>query len=95
MSTAPTHEKKSKTKRSRGDEGDEGRAVTLFNCNCHTIESVIDQLMYALPCSFESARRYAYIAHTNGQAKVFTGKRKECEIVADKLAEIGLKVRIT
>jgi ATP-dependent Clp protease adapter protein ClpS len=51
--------------------------------------------MYATECSFEQAKRHAYVVHLNGKATVFTGSHHKCDTVADKLAEIGLIVRIT
>lgn len=72
-----------------------GSKVVLFNCDCHTFDSVIKQLMYATGCSFEQAKRHAYVIHLNGKATVFTGSHEKCDTVADKLAEIGLIVRIT
>jgi ATP-dependent Clp protease adapter protein ClpS len=95
MSNAPKNTLDSKT--SRNSSSTEGNAckVVLFNCNCHTFESVITQLMYAIGCSYESANRFAHIIHLNGKATVCTGERDLCEDVADKLAEIGLIVRVT
>ena len=51
--------------------------------------------MYALECSFEEANRYTHIAHTYGKATVFKGTQKQCDAIADKLAEIGLRVTIS
>ena len=87
--------KQSKTKRVSCDTTGSGSKVVLFNCNCHTFDSVITQLMYAIGCSYEAANRYAHVIHLNGQATVYTGTQEKCDDVADKLAEIGLIVRVT
>lgn len=94
MSTSTKRTQKTKTKKVNNDASGDLQKVLLFNCNCHTFDSVIFQLMYATECSFEQAKRYAHIAHLNGKATVFTGTLKKCDLVADKLAEIGLIVRI-
>lgn len=93
--TSPTHRKDTKTKATNTDGSDNAHQTILFNCNCHTFESVIDQLIYAVECSYGAARRFAHIAHTSGQVTVKKGSQEECDLVADKLAEIGLKVRVT
>ena len=97
MSTTatPNTTKVTKVKRISHDGLGDGCSTVLFNCNCHTFESVIAQVVYAVGCSLSAARRYAHIAHTNGKVTVFSGTREECEQVADKLAEIGLVVRVT
>jgi len=92
---APTITRKTKVKRTSDDAGADGCATVLYNCNCHTFESVIAQLMYAIGCTESAARRYAHIAHSGGKVTVFTGTRDACEDVADKLAQIGLVVRVT
>lgn len=38
-------------------ETDEEWKTVLHNCNCHTFDAVIAQLMWALPCGFSEARR--------------------------------------
>lgn len=95
MPKTPVRQKNTKpvTKRTGGSGGK--HQTILFNCNCHTFDSVISQLIYALNCSYEAARRYAHVTHTNGQATVYTGTQEKCDDVADKLAEIGLRVRVT
>lgn len=93
-SASPTQQKYTKTRKNDGAGSGDAHKTILFNCNCHTFESVIDQLIYALGCSYEAARRFAHIAHSNGKATVFTGTQDACDAVADKLAEIGLMVRV-
>lgn len=92
MSTSTVTAKRTEAKRTPS-EGEEC-ATVLCNCNCHTFDSVISQLMHAVGCSFEAARRYAEIAHGTGKVSVYRGERDACEAVADKLAEIGLVVRV-
>lgn len=94
MPVAPTTTFDSKTKRTSHDTSGEGSKVVLYNCNCHTFESVITQLIYAIGCTYEVANRYAHIVHLNGKATVYTGTQEQCDDVADKLAEIGLIVRV-
>jgi ATP-dependent Clp protease adapter protein ClpS len=94
MPTAPSTTIGSKTKRNSYDTSGGESKVILFNCNCHTFDSVINQLMYAIRCSYEEANRFAHIIHVNGKATVYKGTAEECDGVADKLAEIGLIVRI-
>jgi ATP-dependent Clp protease adaptor protein ClpS len=95
MPTAPSSTKKTKPRSTSHSGSGDGCKTILFNCNCHTFDSVIEQLMYAIGCTYAAGKRYAHIIHTTGQATVFTGTQEECDDVADKLAEIGLKVRVT
>ncbi|HCC05438.1 TPA: Clp protease ClpS [Patescibacteria group bacterium] len=95
MTPSPSTTKRIKTKRASFDTNGEGSKVVLYNCNCHTFDSVIVQLLYAIECSFEQAKRYAYVIHLNGKATVYKGTQEKCDDVADKLAEIGLIVRVT
>jgi len=95
MTTSPSTTKHTKIKKASHDSSGEGSKVVLCNCNCHTFDSVIFQLVYAIECSFEQARRYAHVIHLNGNATVYKGTQEKCDDVADKLAEIGLIVRIT
>lgn len=95
MSDAPATTIHSKNKKTSRDTNGEGCKVVLYNCNCHTFESVITQLMYAIGCTYEAGNRYAHIVHLSGKATVYTGTQEKCDDVADKLAEIGLIVRVT
>lgn len=89
---APTHH--TRTKRTVHTGADGAHRTVLFNCNCHTFESVIIQLVYATGMSEATACKYAEIVHTYGKATVFQGSEEACSTVADKLAEIGLVVRV-
>jgi ATP-dependent Clp protease adapter protein ClpS len=68
--------------------------VVLFNDDWHTFEEVIAQLIKALNCAFEQARSYAFEAHANGKAIVFTGGMQDCLRVSSVLEEIALNTQI-
>jgi len=78
-----------------GTGSGEGSKVYLFNCNCHTFEEVITQLMKAVPgMTRPEAEEIAWRVHTQGLAEVYRGGAVECERVARILAEIGLIVQV-
>lgn len=95
MSPLPSTIHTAKTERISHEGSTRGSKVVLYNCSCHTFESVITQLMYAVGCSYEAGNRYAHIIHLNGKATVYTGTQEKCDDVADRLAEIGLIVRLS
>lgn len=69
--------------------------VYLFNCDCHTFEQVIGQLVKAVPgMTRAEAEELAWRVHTQGLAEVYRGGQPECERVAAILAEIGLIVQV-
>ncbi len=68
--------------------------VILFNDDWHTFDQVILQVQKATGCSLEDATLITLKAHTDGQAVCFSGPLERCEIVAGKLQEIKLNVRI-
>ena len=75
--------------------GGEGNKVFLFNCNCHTFEQVITQLMKAIRGMTRAlAEELAWRVHTNGLAEVYRGDPGECDRVAAILKEIGLIVEV-
>lgn len=75
--------------------GGEGNKVFLFNCNCHTFEQVITQLMKAIRGMTRAlAEELAWRVHTNGLAEVYRGDPAECDRVAAVLKEIGLIVEV-
>lgn len=94
MSTTPTVQKNSEVK-SKNADPEHGWKTILHNCNCHDFDTVIKQLMYAVPCTYMQARRFANTAHTYGKATVFIGTQKQCDTIADKLAEVGLRVTVS
>ena len=66
----------------------------LFNCDCHTFETVIEQLMKAIGCDSLQAQRLAWVVHSSGSATVFRGKKEDCERVANVLGRVGLLVKV-
>lgn len=73
----------------------EGSKVYLFNCDCHTFQEVIAQLVRAVPgMTRAQAEELAWRVHTQGLAEVYRGGAPECERVAAILAEIGLIVQV-
>jgi ATP-dependent Clp protease adaptor protein ClpS len=78
-----------------GIGGGEGSKVYLFNCDCHTFDDVIAQLMKAVPgMTRVEAEELAWRVHSQGLAEVYRGGAPECERVAAILAEIGLIVQV-
>jgi hypothetical protein len=67
----------------------------LFNCNCHTFNDVIDQLVYAIGCSEATASQMAHVVHNFGSIVAYKGEKESCERVADILGKIGLLVKVT
>ena len=69
--------------------------VILFNCNCHTFDDVIEQLMLAIGCSSEKASQLAQVADQFGEVKVYEGSNEDCERVANIIGSIGLVVKVS
>lgn len=67
----------------------------LHNCNCHTFEEVVRQLIKAVGCSEARGWEIAWQVHNNGKAVVKVGSEGECVRVGSVLAEIGLVVTVT
>jgi ATP-dependent Clp protease adaptor protein ClpS len=75
--------------------GGEGGKVFLFNCDCHSFEEVITQLLKAIPgMTRPLAEELAWRAHTQGLAEVYRGSASECDRVAKVLGETGLIVQV-
>lgn len=68
--------------------------VILYNDDWHTFDEVIDQLIKAIRCSFETARAFTFEIHVKGKAVVFTGQLEECLRVTSILEEIALHTQI-
>ena len=66
----------------------------LHNCNCHTFEEVVHQLMKAIACSEAEGWEIAWRVHNTGKAVVKVGAEEECVKVGNILAEIGLIVTV-
>lgn len=78
-----------------GTGGGEGSKVFLFNCDCHSFEEVIAQLLKAVPgMTRPLAEELAWRAHTHGLAEVYRGSASECDRVAKVLGETGLIVQV-
>jgi ATP-dependent Clp protease adaptor protein ClpS len=78
-----------------GTGGGEGSKVFLFNCDCHSFEEVITQLLKAVPgMTRPLAEELAWRAHTHGLAEVHRGSASECDRVARVLGETGLIVQV-
>jgi ATP-dependent Clp protease adaptor protein ClpS len=73
----------------------EGSKVFLFNCECHSFEEVITQLLKAVPgMTRPLAEELAWRVHTQGLAEVYRGNPSECDRVAKVLGETGLIVQV-
>jgi ATP-dependent Clp protease adaptor protein ClpS len=78
-----------------GTGGGEGSKVFLFNCECHSFEEVITQLLKAVPGMTRAlAEELAWRVHTQGLAEVYRGSAAECDRVAKVLGETGLIVQV-
>jgi ATP-dependent Clp protease adapter protein ClpS len=69
--------------------------TVLHNCECHTFEEVVTQLMKAIACSEERGWELAWQVHNTGKAVVKVGAETECVRVGNVLASIGLVVTVT
>ena len=67
----------------------------LHNCDCHTFEEVVRQLMKAIACSEERGWELAWQVHNSGRAVVKVAPEPECVRVGNILAAIGLVVTVT
>ena len=75
--------------------GGEGSRVFLFNCECHTFDEVISQLLKAVPSMTRPlAEELAWRVHTTGLAEVYRGGASDCDRVARILGETGLIVQV-
>lgn len=66
----------------------------LHNCDCHTFEEVVRQLMRAIRCTEERGWELAWQVHNTGKAVVKAGPEAECVRVGNILAAIGLVVTV-
>jgi ATP-dependent Clp protease adaptor protein ClpS len=76
-------------------EHDHGWNVILFNCDCHSFDSVESILLKAVRCSLSQARAFSWEIHSKGSAVVYQGALERCEAVADVIASIGLQVKLS
>jgi len=68
--------------------------VILYDDDWHTFDEVIEQLMKALGCDYNTAYQLTMEVHTKGKAVVFEGDLEEALNVAKILEEIDLSVEI-
>ena len=68
--------------------------VILFNDEWHSFDEVINQLIKAIKCSYETARSFAFETHVKGKSQVFNGELNECLKVSSVLEEISLHTQI-
>jgi ATP-dependent Clp protease adaptor protein ClpS len=79
----------------RATGGGAGSKVFLFNCECHTFEEVITQLLKAVPgMTRPLAEELAWRVHSTGLAEVYRGGALDCDRVAKILGETGLIVQV-
>jgi ATP-dependent Clp protease adaptor protein ClpS len=67
----------------------------LHNCDCHTFQQVVAQLMKAIACTEEKGWELAWQVHNTGKAVVKVAAETECVRVGNVLASIGLIVTVT
>src|SRR5262249_49498849 len=67
----------------------------LHNCDCHTFDQVVKQLMKAIACTEERGWWRAWQVHNAGKAVVKVASETECVRVGNILAAIGLIVTVT
>ena len=72
-----------------------GWKTILFNCNCHTFEDVIQQIIRAIQCTRQKASDLAFFADSTGNAIIYEGTKKKKKKVASVLGSIGLVVTVT
>ena len=70
-------------------------STVLHNCDCHTVEDVVKQLMKDIGCSEDRGWELAWEIHNTGKAVVKVGPETECVRVGNILAAIGLVVTVT
>ena len=66
----------------------------LHNCDCHTFDDVVRQLIKAISCSEDRAWEIAWEVHNTGKSVVKVGPETECVRVGNILGAIGLIVTV-
>jgi len=66
----------------------------LHNCDCHTFEDVVRQLIKAISCTEDRAWEIAWEVHNTGKSVVKVGPETECVRVGNILGAIGLVVTV-
>ncbi len=67
----------------------------LINDNYNTFEYVIDALINLCGHNYEQAMQCAWITHTKGKCDVYYALLDEIKIIAEKMLDKGLTVKIT
>jgi ATP-dependent Clp protease adaptor protein ClpS len=69
--------------------------VTVYNCNCHTYQQVIELFCRIIP-GMNPARAFelAWRIDHEGSAIVYTGERDVAEEIAKQLVSGGLRVAV-
>ncbi|MCC6548799.1 MAG: ATP-dependent Clp protease adaptor ClpS [Ignavibacteriaceae bacterium] len=68
--------------------------VVLYNDDWHTFDEVINQIIKAVHCSIQQARKYTFEVHLKGMAVVYYGDMASCLKVSSVLEEIALHTQI-
>jgi len=66
----------------------------MHNCDCHTFDDVVRQLIKAISCSEDRAWEIAWEVHNTGKSVVKVGPETECVRVGNILGAIGLIVTV-
>ena len=66
--------------------------VILYNCDCHTTEQVVQQLMKATDHPMQRCIEIMLEAHFRGRAIAYTGSAEACDRAARILRQIRLQV---
>ncbi len=66
--------------------------VILYNCDCHTPDEVVEQLLKATEHPIQRCIDIMFEAHTRGRSIAYTGSSEACERAARILRQIRLQV---
>ncbi len=68
--------------------------VVLYNCDCHSADEVVLQLIKATDYPVRRCIHIMTEAHVLGRAIAYHGTKETCVRCADILASIGLRVEV-
>ncbi len=74
------------------DTGDGPYVVILYNCDCHSMDEVVAQLLKATEYSLDRCMQIMMEAHLRGRAIAYTGSESACIRAANILRQIRLQV---
>jgi ATP-dependent Clp protease adapter protein ClpS len=66
--------------------------VILYNCDCHTMDQVVEQLLKATDYPLQRCIEIMHEAHLRGRAIAYTGSAEACDRAARILRQIRLQV---